>query len=263
MRFGGPHSRRLLAEPGRLCPGLRAHAGRPPSAACAAPWRAAACLKRGSSDPALEGAAPSAQVGQVIRMPEQAPEGGEPRGEKRTRRDVIAGAARAGGAVVSVGLLASLAKGSRRPPTVWQIDPSKCIQCGKCATECVITPSAVKCVHVYALCGYCKLCFGLFLDKRTGNTITAENNRCPVDAIKRRFVEDPFYEMYIDEPTCIGCGICVKGCNRFGNGSLHLQIRHDRCVNCNQCAIARVCPSNAFVRVPASRPYLLRSARRT
>lgn len=179
-----------------------------------------------------------------------------------TRREILAGAARAGTAAATGGVLVSLARGAHSSPTVWQIDPDKCIQCNKCATECVLTPSAVKSVHAYAICGYCKLCFGLLRDKRTGNTLTAENNRCPVDAIKRRFVEDPYYEMYIDEQLCIGCGICVKGCNRFGNGSLFLQIRHDRCVNCNECAIARVCPSNAFVRVPASRPYLLRSQRR-
>lgn len=181
----------------------------------------------------------------------------------RTRRDIIAGAARAGGVIAVGGLLASLASGDHSSPTVWQIDPDKCTQCDKCATECVLTPSAVKCVHAYAICGYCKLCFGLLRDKRTGNTLAAENNRCPVDAIKRRFVEDPYYEMYIDEPACIGCAICVDGCNRFGNGSLYLQIRHDRCVNCNQCAIARVCPSDAFVRVPASKPYLPRSRRHT
>lgn len=180
-----------------------------------------------------------------------------------TRRDLVKGVVRLGGLAIAGGALASLARGSRSEPTVWQIDPDKCIQCGKCATECVITPSAVKCVHAYALCGYCKLCFGLFKDKRTGNTLAAENNRCPVDAIKRKFVEDPFYEMFIDEPACIGCGICVKGCNRFGNGSLHLQVRHDRCVNCNQCAIAKACPSQAFVRVPASHPYLIRTLRKS
>src|SRR3972149_9409231 len=29
---------------------------------------------------------------------------------------------------------------------VWQIDPLKCIQCEKCTTACVLTPSASKCV---------------------------------------------------------------------------------------------------------------------
>jgi electron transport complex protein RnfB len=49
----------------------------------------------------------------------------------------------------------------------------------------------------------------------------------------------------------------VKGCSAFGNGSLQLQVHHDLCVNCNQCSIARNCPSDAFRRVPTSKPYLL------
>ena len=51
----------------------------------------------------------------------------------------------------------------------------------------------------------------------------------------------------------------VKGCQEFGNGSLFLQIRHDRCQHCNQCAIALACPAQAFVRVPTDQPYLLKS----
>jgi len=78
----------------------------------------------------------------------------------------------------------------------------------------------------------------------------------PTGAIRRRFVESPYFEYTIDEPACIGCGLCVKGCTNFGNGSLYLQIRHDRCVDCNACRIAEVCPSGAIVRVPASAPYI-------
>ena len=63
----------------------------------------------------------------------------------------------------------------------------------------------------------------------------------------------------IDEQLCIGCAKCVEGCNRFGNGSLYLQVRHDACVNCNVCAISRTCPGDAFVRVPSSNPYLLKT----
>ena len=141
---------------------------------------------------------------------------------------------------------------------VWQLDPSKCIQCGRCTTECVHTPSAVKCVHVYAMCGYCDLCGGYFKpDTKTLNT-GAENQLCPTSAIKRSFIEDPFFEYTIDENLCIGCGKCVKGCGAFGNGSLQLQIRHHICDNCNECAIARKCPAGAFSRVPATSPYLLK-----
>jgi len=56
----------------------------------------------------------------------------------------------------------------------------------------------------------------------------------------------------------MGCGKCVKGCKTFGNGSLFLQVRHDRCLNCNECSIAAACPSGAFKRVPADKPYLLK-----
>lgn len=138
---------------------------------------------------------------------------------------------------------------------VWQIDPSKCVKCGRCATACVLTPSAVKCVHEYGICGYCNLCFGYFQPGASRLTEDAENQLCPTGAIQRRFVEEPFFEYRIDESKCIGCGKCVEGCNLFGNGSLYLQVRHDRCRNCNDCRIARECAGNAFVRLPADKPF--------
>ncbi|MBK7175320.1 MAG: 4Fe-4S binding protein [Bacteroidales bacterium] len=151
----------------------------------------------------------------------------------------------------------SLSPAAHFRQSVWQLDPSKCIQCGRCATECVMTLSAVKCTHVYAMCGYCDLCGGyLKPDIKTIST-AAENQLCPTNAIRRKYIEEPFFEYEIDEALCIGCGKCVKGCSAFGNGSLQLQVRHDRCVNCNECSIARNCPSEAFSRVPASSPYLL------
>jgi electron transport complex protein RnfB len=141
---------------------------------------------------------------------------------------------------------------------VWQIDPAKCVRCGNCATACVLKQSAVKCVHSYAICGYCNLCTGYFEPEPNSLTTAAENQLCPTAAIKRTFVEDPYYEYTIDESKCIGCAKCVEGCTRFGNGSLYLQIRHDRCVNCNICAISQVCPSDAFRRVPVDEAYLLK-----
>ncbi len=140
---------------------------------------------------------------------------------------------------------------------VWQIDPFKCRQCGRCATECVLAESAVKCVHAYNLCGYCDLCGGYFKPGAKLQT-GAENQLCPTAAIQRKFIEEPYFEYIIDEKLCIGCAKCVKGCSAFGNGSLHLQIRHDRCKNCNQCAIARSCPSKAISRVPARKPYMIK-----
>ena len=71
-----------------------------------------------------------------------------------------------GGAVAlaAAGAVAGLAlrRATTRDDMVWQIDPDKCVQCGRCATACVLTPSAVKCVHAYAICGYCQLCTGYF-----------------------------------------------------------------------------------------------------
>ena len=141
---------------------------------------------------------------------------------------------------------------------VWQIDPFKCTQCGRCATDCVKNPSAVKCVHAYDLCGYCDLCGGYFKPGVTNLETGAEYQLCPTAAIQRKFIEEPYFEYIIDEDLCIGCAKCVKGCTSFGNGSLHLQIRHDLCDNCNECAIARVCPSDAIIRVPADKPYIIK-----
>ena len=140
----------------------------------------------------------------------------------------------------------------------WQIDPDKCIQCGKCETECVLPRSAVKCVHQYASCGYCLFCSGYYQDKRVEFNTAGENLRCPTDAIVRTYVEDPYFEYKIDEDKCIGCGKCVKGCASFGNGSLFLQVRRHLCKDCNECRIAKVCPSGAFTRVPADKPYIFR-----
>ncbi len=142
--------------------------------------------------------------------------------------------------------------------SVWQIDPAKCVQCGKCATSCVLEQSAVKCVHVIEMCGYCDLCGGYLRPETKELNTAAESQLCPTAAIARKFVEEPFFEYHIIEELCIGCGKCVKGCGAFGNGSLQLQVQHKLCVNCNQCAIARVCPSEAFSRVPATAPYLLK-----
>lgn len=176
----------------------------------------------------------------------------------KDRRNFLATSLRAAGVLAVGGLIGSLAR-ARAGGTVWQIDPEKCVHCDRCATLCVLSPSAVKCVHAYALCGYCDFCFGYFRDQRADNTTGAENQRCPTDAIRRTFIEDPYYQYVIEEERCIGCAICVKGCTAFGNGSLFLQIRHDRCVNCNQCAIATACPAEAIRRVPADRPYLIKA----
>ncbi len=161
-----------------------------------------------------------------------------------------------GVAVAGTGALA-LARSATAKDYVWQIDPFKCTQCGRCATDCVLAESAVKCIHAYDLCGYCDLCGGYFNPGAKLET-GAENQLCPTGAIERRFIEEPYFEYIIDESLCIGCAKCVKGCSAFGNGSLHLQIRHNLCLNCNQCSIASACPSDAVIRVPADQPYIIK-----
>jgi Na+-translocating ferredoxin:NAD+ oxidoreductase subunit B len=148
---------------------------------------------------------------------------------------------------------------------VWQLDPDKCMACGNCQTACVLDESAVKCVNCFALCGYCDVCTGYFPTKDFVLDTGAENHLCPTGAITREFVEaksgERFFEYTIDESLCIACGKCVVGC-KLMNGSLYLQVRHDRCQNCNECAIAVQCPTQAFRRVPVGSPNLLRKAAR-
>lgn len=175
------------------------------------------------------------------------------------RRQFLRNGARVAALTGLGGLVGTMASRTAVGTTVWQIDPAKCLRCDKCATDCVLPQSAVKCVHAYAICGHCKLCTGYFVPEPNDLNTAAENQLCPTAAIKRTFVEDPYYQYLIDEELCMGCAKCVEGCNRFGNGSLFLQVRHDRCVNCNECSIAKVCPGDAFRRVSVTRPYLLKT----
>jgi electron transport complex protein RnfB len=168
-------------------------------------------------------------------------------------------AAAAAGLVFGGAATAATRRAASPHRLVWQIDPDKCVQCGRCMTNCVLVPSAVKCVHNFDQCGYCRLCFGYFDPGATELTTAAENQMCPTGAIRRRFVEPPYYEYSIVEELCTGCGKCVKGCTTFGNGSLQLQILHHRCVQCNECAIARRCPAQAIHRVPVEHAHRMKS----
>jgi len=174
------------------------------------------------------------------------------------RREFINSGIRFSLALSLVGLGGTLLKDAFADDLVWQLDPAKCTQCGRCVTSCVMTPSAVKVVHVHNMCGYCDLCGGYLKPTAKEQNTAAENQLCPTNAINRKFIEDPFFEYNIDEDLCIGCGKCVAGCDAFGNGSLQLQVRHELCVNCNQCAIATDCPADAFTRVPLSKPNIFK-----
>jgi len=175
------------------------------------------------------------------------------------RRDFLQRLAKGAALFCFGGLLGKLISSSRGKGTkgmVWQIDPEKCIQCGNCATHCVLTPSAVKCVHDFKMCGYCRICTAFLVEDYPSLNEGAENQLCPVGAIARKFVEDPYYEYTIDEQRCIGCGRCVKGCTSYGNGSLYLQINREFCIDCNECSIAPVCEGNAITRIPAEQQYM-------
>ncbi len=164
-------------------------------------------------------------------------------------------------ASITIGGIAGFLIGrSSSEEMVWQLDPNICVQCEKCSQNCVLPQSAVKVVHSFSMCGYCDLCSGYLQPGAKSRDTGAENQLCPTGAIKRTFVEDPYFEYTIDKDLCIGCGKCVKGCGAFGNGSLYLQVNHDLCLNCNECSIARSCPSRAYKRVPASKPYILRGS---
>lgn len=145
----------------------------------------------------------------------------------------------------------------------WQIDPDQCVACGNCATYCVLDESAVKCVQCFDMCGYCDICTGYFDPNYRSLDTAAENQLCPTDAVIRTHIEGKagqnFFEYTIDEDACIGCGKCVKGCALM-NGSFYLQVMHDRCVDCNECAIAVACPTEAFINVPEEKPYRLKRA---
>lgn len=180
----------------------------------------------------------------------------EKKSKNMDRREFINNGLRLSLALGIGGMGIGLAKDALSVEMVWQLDAAKCVQCGRCATDCVLATSAVKCMHVYDMCGYCDLCGGYYRPEAKDRSTAAENQLCPTAAIERVFIEEPFFEYHIIEDLCIGCAKCVKGCGAFGNGSMQIQVNHRLCVNCNECSIARVCPSDAFTRVPASDPYL-------
>ncbi|MCK5703721.1 MAG: hypothetical protein KAI29_21335, partial [Cyclobacteriaceae bacterium] len=64
---------------------------------------------------------------------------------KLDRRKFINKTVRYSLAIGICGVGAALAGRSSEEELVWQLDPAKCVQCGRCATNCVLTPSAVKC----------------------------------------------------------------------------------------------------------------------
>jgi electron transport complex protein RnfB len=180
--------------------------------------------------------------------------------EKSTRRRFIEGSCRLLG-LVTLGGAAGVLTERASANAVYQVDPNKCKSCDLCRTSCVLSLSAVKAVNDFEKCGYCMLC-PAYMDvtSKPDEKGIPMGKVCPQDALKRRVVgrvdpDDPnnnYYEYVIDEARCDGCGKCVKAClPPAGNGSLRLEIRYSRCVECNECAIGIACPDSAIVRLPA------------
>jgi electron transport complex protein RnfB len=178
--------------------------------------------------------------------------------EKSSRREFMDRSLRIAGIVTLGGAAAMLARRAASN-TVFQVDPARCIGCDLCRTSCVLSHSAVKAVNEFKECGYCQLCPAYYDVTSMPDEMGLPTGKvCPQDALKRRIVgdvdeEDPnnnYYEYIVDESLCDGCGKCVKACKPpAGNGALRLEVRYDRCRECAACAIQKVCPENAIVRV--------------
>jgi len=189
--------------------------------------------------------------------------------EKSTRREVLGHAVR-GAALVGLGGLGFYLTRKASGGNVWRIDAERCVNmrlgavgvevCDLCAMECVLALSAVRAVNDYAKCGRCYICPGYFDIKSAVNEEGLPSQKlCPRDAIVRKPIgwvdpDDPannFYEYIIDERLCNGCGKCVMGCKEpAGLSSIRLEVRYDLCLDCNRCAIAIVCPDEAYMRGP-------------
>lgn len=185
--------------------------------------------------------------------------------EKTNRRKFLGNAVRGATFAGLGGATAYLVYKSRKL-YAWQLDSTKCVNsrlgalgvdvCELCASECVLQLSAVRAVNEFSKCGRCYICPAYFDVK---SAVTPEGlpsqKLCPRDAIERKPIgyidpDDPannFYEYIIDETLCNGCGRCVMGCKEpAGLGSITLQVRHNTCTDCNQCAIAVACPDEAY-----------------
>ncbi len=89
--------------------------------------------------------------------------------------------------------------------TVWQLDPHVCVSCGNCENHCVLEVSAVKCIHAFAMCGYCNLCTGSLRPDPVTLDSGAENEVCPTGALVHRRQDDA------DAGACDTCAACSNG----------------------------------------------------
>jgi H+/Na+-translocating ferredoxin:NAD+ oxidoreductase subunit B len=190
-----------------------------------------------------------------------------------TRRELLGHAAR-GLALTGLGGVTGVLFLKAHATNAWAIDSGRCVNsrlgavgvdaCQRCATDCVLSLSAVRAVNEFSKCGRCYVCPAYFkITSAVGPDGLPSEKVCPRDAIKREAIgwidpDDPannFYEYSIDENLCNGCGLCVMECKEpAGLGSIRLEVRHDVCLDCNRCSIAAVCPEDAYDRVPAPAP---------
>ena len=188
--------------------------------------------------------------------------------EQYTRREAVSRAIK-GTVLAGLGGSAFFLVQKANGQIVWQVDGARCVNsrvgevgvsaCNLCTTSCVVTLSAVRAVNDFSKCGRCNICPAYFnIKSAVGPDGLPSEKHCPRDAIKRKPIgavdpSDPannFYEYVIDEQKCDGCGKCVMDCKEpMGLGSIKLKVRHDLCVNCNNCAISVACPKDAVVRL--------------
>ncbi|NIM02407.1 MAG: ferredoxin [Acidobacteria bacterium] len=187
--------------------------------------------------------------------------------DERSRREVLGTAARGAALVGLAGLTGVLAVKANKT-YAWSIDITKCVNsklgalgvdvCEACATDCVLTLSAVRAVNEFSECGRCYICPAYYdITSAVGPDGLPSEKLCPRDAIEREAIgwidpDDPannFYEYTIDEKLCNGCGRCVMECKEpAGLGSIRLEVRHNVCLDCNRCSIATACPEEAYER---------------
>ena len=187
--------------------------------------------------------------------------------EKYPRREVLGSAARGAALVGLAGLTGVLALKANKT-YAWAIDTGKCVNsklgalgveiCELCATDCVLTLSAIRAVNEFSECGRCYICPAYYdVTSAVDPDGLPSEKLCPRDAIERKEIgwvdpDDPannFYEYTIDERLCNGCGRCVMKCKEpAGLGSIRLEVRHNVCLDCNRCSIATACPEDAYER---------------
>ncbi len=202
--------------------------------------------------------------------------------DETTRREILGQAAR-GAALLGLGGTAAYLVSRTTAEGAWQLDPNKCVNCrlgatgvevcDLCASACVLQLSAVRAVNDHSKCGRCCICPAYYdVTSAVDEEGLPSEKLCPTDAISRFPIgevdpEDPantYYEYVIDEERCNGCGLCAMGCKEpAGLGSIWIEVRHDLCVDCNRCAIAIVCPDEAYVRhLPGEEPPSVHEAAR-